>query len=90
VAQSLAAAGVPFVEFFDLTPNPKSEEVMAGAQVFQQENCHVIVAVGGGSPMDCAKGIGIVSSNQKDILMFAGVDQVEIPSPPLICISAPE
>jgi len=36
--------------------------------------------------MDCAKGIGIVSSNQRHILTFEGVDQVEMPMPPLICI----
>jgi alcohol dehydrogenase class IV len=36
--------------------------------------------------MDCAKGIGIVSSNKRHILTFKGVDQVPIPSPPLICI----
>lgn len=36
--------------------------------------------------MDCAKGIGIVSSNKKNVLEFEGVDQVEYPSPPLICV----
>ena len=42
--------------------------------------------MGGGSPIDCAKGIGIVSSNRQPILEFEGVDKVEIPGPPLICI----
>ena len=36
--------------------------------------------------MDCAKGIGIVSSNMQDILTFEGVDRVPVPAPPLICI----
>jgi len=36
--------------------------------------------------MDCAKGIGIVSTNRKSILQFQGVDRVEIPMPPLICV----
>ena len=36
--------------------------------------------------MDCAKGIGIVSSNRKPILEFEGVDRVPIPMPPLICV----
>jgi alcohol dehydrogenase class IV len=45
----------------------------------------MIVAVGEG-PMDCAKGIGIVSTNNKDILEFEGVDLVSSPGPPLICI----
>ena len=36
--------------------------------------------------MDCAKGIGIVSSNNRHILEFEGIDEVPIPGPPLICI----
>lgn len=36
--------------------------------------------------MDCAKGIGIVSSNMQNILTFEGVDRVTMPAPPLICI----
>jgi alcohol dehydrogenase len=59
---------------------------MKGAELYRRENCNAIVAVGGGSPMDCAKGIGIVSTNRKDVLEFEGVDNVEFPSPPLICV----
>ena len=36
------------------------DEVMAGAELYRASDCDVIVAIGGGSPMDCAKGIGIV------------------------------
>jgi alcohol dehydrogenase class IV len=59
---------------------------MAGAHICKNEGCNIIVAVGGGSPIDCAKGIGIVSANNKDIMEFAGVDQVPSPGLPLICI----
>jgi alcohol dehydrogenase class IV len=54
--------------------------------MFLRENCNLIIAIGGGSPMDCAKGIGIVSNNHRSILEFEGVDEVPIPGPPLICI----
>ena len=86
VENSLAQAGLPFVVFSDTAPNPKDVEVMAGAELYLREQCDVIVAVGGGSPMDCAKGIGIVVSNGANILLFEGVDRVETPCPPLICI----
>jgi alcohol dehydrogenase class IV len=69
-----------------VTSNPRAEEVMAGVEVYQREHCNLIIAVGGGSPMDCAKGIGIASANRRDVLEFEGVDQVPIPGPPLICI----
>ena len=36
--------------------------------------------------MDCAKGIGIVCANKGDILDFEGVDNIDLPLPPLICI----
>ena len=86
VAQDLEAASIPFHIFSAVTPNPKADEVMAGAGEYERENCTVIIVVGGGSPMDCAKGIGIVSSNKKHILEFEGVDEVHVPGPPLICI----
>ena len=50
------------------------------------QDCDVIVAVGGGSAIDCAKGIGIVSSNRRHILELEGVDNVAEPMPPLICV----
>lgn len=86
VTASLDAAHIPYVIFAQVTPNPRADEVMLGAKVYQRHNCDIIVAVGGGSPMDCAKGIGIVSSNKRHILTFEGIDQVTVPMPPLICI----
>lgn len=86
VQQCLEEAGMSYQVFSNVTPNPRSTEVMEGAEVYRSEGCDVIVAIGGGSPMDCAKGIGIVSSNHDDILSFEGVDKIQTPVPPLIFI----
>jgi len=86
VMEALESAGIPGVIFSDVTPNPRSEEVMAGVEFYREQKCDVIVAVGGGSPMDCAKGIGIANTNRKNILEFEGIDNVDKPAPPLICI----
>jgi alcohol dehydrogenase class IV len=86
VQADLAEVGVESVVFHELTPNPKDHEVMAGVALFARERCDVIVAIGGGSAIDCAKGIGIAHANGCNILAFEGVDQVEVPGPPLICI----
>jgi alcohol dehydrogenase len=86
VTASLAEQGLTPIVFSQVTANPRADEVMAGAQVYAAEGCNVIVAVGGGSPMDCAKGIGIVHSNRDHILAFEGIDEVPTPGPPLICI----
>jgi len=86
VIKSLDAAGITHDRFSDIVPNPRAGNVMEGAAVFQEHGCSALVAVGGGSVIDCAKGIGIVSSNHRNITGFEGVDRVGVPSPPLICI----
>lgn len=75
-----------FIIFDDVNSNPRSFEVMSGAELFLENKCDLIIAVGGGSPIDCAKGISIVSTNGGDILDYEGVDEIHLPGPPLICI----
>lgn len=86
VLDTLLEAGIDGPVFSAITPNPKAEEVMAGVQAYEEHSCDGIIAVGGGSPMDCAKGIGIVAANGGHILDYEGVDKILIPMPPLICI----
>ncbi len=86
VIESLNEYNITYQVYDNVSPNPKDSEVMEGAELYKSTRCNVIIAVGGGSPMDCAKGIGIVSSNKKNILLFEGVDEVDLPIPPLICI----
>ena len=75
-----------YIIFDDVTSNPRDYEVMQGAERFLSEKCDLIIAVGGGSPIDCAKGISIVSTNGGEILDYEGVDEINLPGPPLICI----
>ena len=86
VVSSLTLESLLYVIYSGVTPNPRAEEVMGGAELYKNTGCNLIMAVGGGSVIDCAKGIGIVVTNKKHILEFEGVDQVAIPMPPLICI----
>jgi len=84
--ESLNAEGISWVVFQGVTPNPKDYEIAAGVRFYRDNGCDVIVAVGGGSPMDCAKGIGIAHANDRNVLAFEGVDEVPMPGPPLICV----
>jgi len=86
ICDILVNAGFEVIVYNDVSPNPRDFQVMNGAKIFEEQECDSIVAVGGGSVMDCAKGIGIVVSNETHILSFEGVDKVAIPAPPLICI----
>jgi alcohol dehydrogenase class IV len=87
VVEAVEASGIGCAVFSDLTPNPKDNEVMAGAEFYRAEACDGLIAVGGGSPMDCAKGIGIVVSNGRPVLAFEGVDAVDAPMPPMLCVA---
>jgi alcohol dehydrogenase class IV len=86
VESSLHEYGIPYAVFSEVTSNPKDHEVMAGVEAYRRENCDLMLAVGGGSPMDCAKGIGVVVGNGRHILEFEGVDEVTNPGPPMIFI----
>lgn len=86
VAGSLLNSGIHVVHFTDVSPNPRDYEVMAGVAVYREHQCDALVAVGGGSVIDCAKGIGVVISNGSFILDYEGIDRVAVPMPPLICI----
>ncbi|PKM55193.1 MAG: alcohol dehydrogenase [Firmicutes bacterium HGW-Firmicutes-5] len=74
------------IVFDDVTPNPRDYEAMMGAEIFLSHDCDLLIAVGGGSPIDCAKCISIVSTNGGHILNYEGVDEIKLPGPPLICI----
>lgn len=82
----LLTDGVEVRRYTAISPNPRAHEVMAGVDVYRQEACDGIVALGGGSVLDAAKGIGIVASNGGNILDYEGMDRVSVPMPPLLCI----
>ncbi|MGM0502768.1 MAG: alcohol dehydrogenase-like regulatory protein ErcA [Bacillota bacterium] len=86
VKESLAEYNIDSVVYKNISSNPRDYEVMKGVEKLREEDCNFIAAVGGGSPMDCAKGIGIVATNGGHILDYEGVDKIEVPSLPLVCI----
>jgi len=86
IGAELQREGIRYEIYADVQPNPTVENVMQGAEIFSREECSALIAVGGGSVIDCAKGIGIVSSENRLITEFEGVDLITVPPPPLICI----
>ncbi len=82
----LRASGLDVVLFDRVSVNPNTDEVMEGGRLYREEECDLTVAVGGGSPMDCAKAIGVVAANRCHVATFEGVDMVPVPGPPIICV----
>jgi alcohol dehydrogenase len=87
VTNLLEGAGIPYVVFADAQPNPTVENVNDGLKLYRNEGCDLIIAVGGGSPIDCAKGIGLVASNGGGIADYEGLDKSEKPMPPFITVN---
>ena len=75
VTDVLDKAGIAWEMFSDIKPNPTIENVQAGVAAFKASGADCIVAVGGGSAMDTAKGIGIIATNPEfaDVVSLEGV-----------------
>ena len=65
--ESLEAAGVDVHIFDGVEENPTTRHVRAGVAIAREVNPDWLVAVGGGSSMDCAKGINLVLTNGGEI-----------------------
>ena len=65
LTQAMDEAGVAYTVFSDVLPNPTDENVEEGYKVFCRDGCDAIVAFGGGSPMDAAKGIAAKKAHPK-------------------------
>lgn len=82
----LRYAGLRPVVWHGSTPNPKDREVAAGFQRYVESGSDVIVGLGGGSCIDAAKGVAILSGNGGAILDYEGVDRVVRPIPPTVMV----
>ena len=72
VTDSLDGASVPWELFLDVEPNPKDYNVSAAVEAVRQMRADCLVAVGGGSPIDCAKGVAIVAAAGGKIRDYEG------------------
>jgi alcohol dehydrogenase len=83
-AAPLRAAGVGVTFFHDFAVNPDSAMVAAGAEVARVAAVDSLIGLGGGSSMDCAKGIGFVLANGGTMRDYWGYGKAPRPLPPLI------
>ena len=88
VTDILDQAAIPYEIFSEVKPNPTVANVCAGIDAFKASGADVLVAVGGGSAIDTAKGIGIVSNNPEfaDIVSLEGCAPTKHKSVPIIAI----
>ncbi len=76
--------------FDDVETNPTEANARAGLDVFRNEECDSLVALGGGSPMDCAKAIALLATHDGPLDQFAivngGVERIRPDKPPVIAV----
>ncbi len=60
---------------FDQTPsNPTEAAVRAAAQIYRQDHCDGLIALGGGSAIDCAKGVAIAATHDGPLKLYATIE----------------
>jgi len=85
VQDKMEAAGMQVVVFSDISPDPKDFEVEKGGEFARAEKVDGVVAVGGGSVLDAAKGINLLTTNPSPISQYYLSWDYKKPLP-LICI----
>jgi len=87
VLSILRKSGLDYVVYDEVQPNPTCQNVHDGLRVFQDHGCDAIISIGGGSPQDAAKGIGIVATNGGHIREYEGFHQSKHKSVPLVAFN---
>ncbi|KAA8746241.1 MULTISPECIES: iron-containing alcohol dehydrogenase [unclassified Paenibacillus] len=87
VLSILRKSGLDYVVYDEVQANPTCQNVHDGLQVFQDHGCDAIISIGGGSPQDAAKGIGIVATNGGHIREYEGFHQSKHKSVPLVAVN---
>ncbi|WP_379140284.1 iron-containing alcohol dehydrogenase [Paenibacillus sp. sgz500992] len=83
----LDEAGINYVVYDEVKPNPTCKNVHDGVDFLKQHECDYLVSIGGGSPQDTAKAIGIVATNGGHIVEYEGVHKSQHKSLPIIAVN---
>lgn len=88
VTDVLDEAGIPYEIYSEVKPNPTVTNVKQGVDAFAASGADFIVAIGGGSSMDTAKGIGIVTNNPEfaDVVSLEGCAPTKHKTVPIIAL----
>lgn len=76
IKDPLDSEGISFSVYDKVEPEPAARVVEQCTQYLRDENCDLIIGVGGGSSLDVAKGASIMGTNEGRVLDFAGMDLV--------------
>lgn len=84
--EMLKNAGIDVTVFDGVQPDPTVDNVREGLEVYRSFHAQGIVAVGGGSPIDAAKAISILTTNPEPLSQYAGYHKIPESGAPVIAI----
>lgn len=84
---SLEAAGVDYVIYDNVEPNPKIRNIKEVKKLYEEAEADSIITIGGGSAHDTGKGAGDILTNGDDITKLAGIETLDHALPPLIAVN---
>jgi len=84
---ALKAHEMPYQLFDGVFPNPTEALVQEGFTAYQQAGCDYLIAFGGGSPIDTAKAVKILTANPGPSIAYSGVGKVKHAGVPLVAIN---
>ncbi|MBB4304875.1 alcohol dehydrogenase [Rhodobium orientis] len=87
ITDMLDANGIAYAVFDKVMPNPTCKCVEDGTALYRAEGCDFIVSLGGGSPQDAAKAIGILAANGGDIRDYEGIHKSKLRTPHIIAFN---
>ncbi|WP_310828971.1 iron-containing alcohol dehydrogenase [Paenibacillus pedocola] len=83
----LDEAGIEYVVYDEVKPNPTCKNVHDGVDFLKSHDCDYLISIGGGSPQDTAKAIGIVATNGGHIAEYEGVHKSKNKSLPIVAVN---
>jgi alcohol dehydrogenase len=86
ISDILKQEGIDVTLFGGVEPEPTDRNVVDGLAAFQGVDCEAIIGLGGGSSLDCAKAISIMTANEMPISQYAGLNNVPNKGAPVIAI----
>lgn len=83
----LDEAGIEYAIYDEVKPNPTCKNVHDGVDYLKAQNCDYLISIGGGSPQDTAKAIGIIATNGGHIKEYEGVHKSKHKSLPIVAVN---
>ncbi|WP_077215284.1 iron-containing alcohol dehydrogenase [Bacillus dakarensis] len=85
--KGLNTMGINYVVYDDTVPNPTIDNIEEALSLYRENGCESLIAFGGGSPMDCAKGVGVrLARPEKSISQMKGQLKVRKKTPTLFAV----